>query len=138
MKIAITSHGKNFHGAVDFRFTQADFFVLYNQKNSSWDAIANKKKLESIYDAGTQAVETLKRTDAKVLITGHVGPKVFRMLRAEQIIVYSITELDNTSIITAEDALAAFLSGKLVPIIVPNALDFKKPISQKKPYKIDS
>ena len=126
MKIAITSHGKNRHGVVDFRFTQAEYFMLYNLKNTKWKVICNTKHLQSIYDAGTQAGQTLKKSGAKILITGHVGPKVFRMLHAEQITIYSITEMNSTNILKVEDALAAFLSGNLVPIIVPNALDLKK------------
>ncbi len=133
MKIAITSHGKNRHGVVDFRFTQAEYFMLYNPQNTKWKVIYNTKNLQSIYDAGTQAGHTLKKTGAKVLITGHIGPKVFKLLQSEQILIYSINTMNSTNILTVEDALSAFLSGTLLPIIVPNALDLKqKHPSQKK------
>ncbi|XEQ93868.1 hypothetical protein SCACP_27650 [Sporomusa carbonis] len=122
MKIAITAHGEDRHAAVDSRFGRADYFVLYDQEKDTWDAMPNTQNLEAAHGAGIQAGQSLAKTGAKVLITGHVGPKAFKVLQAGQIAMYSLGEMNGT----VEEALSAFLAGKLAAIAVPNALDGKK------------
>lgn len=122
MKIAITAHGEDRQATVDSRFGRADYFILYDQEKDTWDSLANTQNLEAAHGAGIQAGQTLSKTGAKVLITGHVGPKAFKVLQAEQIAMYSLGEINGT----VAEALSAFLSGKLTAIAVPNALDLKK------------
>ncbi|MBU2701328.1 putative Fe-Mo cluster-binding NifX family protein [Sporomusaceae bacterium BoRhaA] len=122
MKIAFTSHGDDRHAAVDSRFGRADYFVLYDEENKTWDSLPNTQNVEAAHGAGIQAGQTLAKTGAKVLITGHVGPKAFKVLQAEQIAMYSLGEMNGT----VEEALSAFLSDKLTAIAIPNALDLKK------------
>ncbi|CUH95340.1 hypothetical protein P22_1410 [Propionispora sp. 2/2-37] len=122
MKIAITAHGEDRQATVDSRFGRADYFVLYDEEKDAWTALPNTQNLEAAHGAGIQAGQTLAKTGARVLITGHVGPKAFKVLQAEQIAMYSLGEMNGT----AAEALAAFQSGKLTAIAVPNALDMKK------------
>lgn len=126
MKIAITAHGDNRHGAVDSRFLQADYFVLYDQERNTWDSLSHAKHITSTPERFLQTGQELSNIGVKVLITGHIGPKAFKMLQAEQITIYSLGEMNNTSAVEVEEVLLAFLSGRLMPIIVPNALDLKK------------
>lgn len=122
MKIAITAHGEDRQAKVDSRFGRADYFIIFDQESNTWNSLSNTQNLEAAHGAGIQAGQTLAKTGAKTLITGHVGPKAFKVLQAEQIAMYSLGEMDGT----VEDALTAFLSGKLTAIAVPNALDAKK------------
>lgn len=122
MKIAVTSHGENLWAPVDTRFGRADYFVLYDQETESWDCVPNKQNLQAAHGAGIQAGQALAKTGANVLITGHVGPKAFRVLNAGQIQMYSLDDLTGS----VEDALAAFQSGKLTEITAPNGIDIKK------------
>ncbi|MBP2625871.1 MAG: Dinitrogenase iron-molybdenum cofactor biosynthesis protein [Firmicutes bacterium] len=117
MKIAITSHGEDRHSEVDSRFGRADYFILYDQETDTWDSLPNTQNLEAAHGAGIQAGQSLAKTGAKILITGHVGPKAFKVLDAEKITMYSMGDLTGT----VEDALAAFLAGKLMTIDVPGA-----------------
>ena len=64
-----------------------------------------------------RAGQSLAKTGAKVLLTGHVGPKAFTVLDAEKIVMYSIGDITST----VEDALTAFLAGKLKTIDIPGA-----------------
>lgn len=122
MKIAITAHGEDRQATVDSRFGRADYFVLFDEEKDTWTALPNTQNLEAAHGAGIQAGQTLAKTGAKVLITGHVGPKAFKVLQAEQIAMYSLGEMNGT----VAEALAAFQSGKLTAIAVPNGLDMKK------------
>ncbi|CQR72410.1 Dinitrogenase iron-molybdenum cofactor [Sporomusa ovata DSM 2662] len=124
MKIAITAHGENRQSAVDSRFSLADYFVLYDEESNTWSSLAltNIQNPEHTQGSGIQSSQNLAKTGAKVLITGHVGPKAFKVLQAEQIALYSVGEMNST----VEEALAAFQSGKLSDLNAPNALDLKK------------
>ncbi len=122
MKIAITAHGKDQQSAVDCRFGRANYFVLYDREGNFWDWLANMQNQEAAHGAGIQAGQKLAGTGTTVLLTGHVGPKAFKILQAEQIAMYSLGELN----CTVEEALSAFLSGNLTVITAPNALDIKK------------
>lgn len=117
MKIAITSHGEDRHAEVDSRFGRADYFIIYDQETATYDCLPNTQNLEASHGAGIQAGQSLAKTGAKVLITGHVGPKAFKVLDAEKITMYSIGDLTGT----VEEALSAFLAGNLTKIDVPGA-----------------
>jgi len=117
MKIAITSHGEDQYAEVDSRFGRADYFILYDQEADTWDCLENTQNLEASHGAGIQSGQTLAKTGAKVLITGHVGPKAFKVLDAAKITMYSIGDLTGT----VEDALAAFQAGKLTAINILDA-----------------
>jgi len=118
MKIAITALGYDRLSPVDPRFGRADYFVLYDQESDTWESVPNTQNLQAAHGAGIQAGQSLAKTGAKILITGHVGPKAFKVLQAEQIAMYSFG--DNAS--TVEEALAAFNDGKLSAIDVPGAI----------------
>lgn len=118
MKIAITAHGENHLAQVDSRFGRADCFVIYDQENDTWTSMPNTQNLEAAHGAGIQAGQSLAKTGAKILITGHVGPKAFRVLQAEQIAMYSFGDTCNS----VEEALSAFLDGKLSAINSPGAM----------------
>ena len=118
MKIAITAHGGDREAKVDSRFGRADFFVLYDQENDTWDCLGNTQNLEAAHGAGIQAGQSLLKTGADVLVTGHVGPKAFRVLDAGKVKIYSFGDMNGT----VKEALAAFLTGKLTSIEVPDAM----------------
>ncbi|AJQ29072.1 NifB/NifX family molybdenum-iron cluster-binding protein [Pelosinus fermentans] len=122
MKIAITSYGEDCHAAIDSRFGRADYFLIYDQDKEAWESLPNTQNLEAAHGAGIQAGQAIAKTGASVLITGHVGPKAFKVLEAGKIAMYSIGDMSGS----VEDALAAFLEGKLAVIDVPGAMNHGK------------
>jgi predicted Fe-Mo cluster-binding NifX family protein len=122
MKIAITAHGENLWSPVDSRFSKAIHIIIYDQKTNAWDCWTNKKNMEGIHGSGTSVFQALAQAGVSILITGHVGPKVFKELNAGEIDIYSFGDLKGS----VEDALAAFWGGKLTAITVPNGIDIKK------------
>jgi len=117
MKIAITSHGEDRYAEVDSRFGRADYFILYDQEADTYECLPNTQNLEASHGAGIQAGQSLVKSGAKVLITGHVGPKAFKVLDAGKITMYTMGDITGT----VEDVLTAFLAGKLTTIDVPGA-----------------
>ncbi len=111
MKIAITTTGETLEAPLDSRFGRAPKFILYDLEKDYFEVIDNRQSLNTAQGAGIQAAETVARAKADCLITGHCGPKAFRVLSAAGVLIYNCDEA------TVADALRAFREEKLVPMV---------------------
>ncbi len=111
MKIAFTTSGDDLQAALDSRFGRAPKFLLYDTESENFTVHDNAQNLNAAQGAGIQSAETIARLGAKVLVTGHCGPKAFRVLSAAGISVYS------SDTPTVAEALQQFKAGKLFPIL---------------------
>jgi predicted Fe-Mo cluster-binding NifX family protein len=107
MKIAFTTSGETLAAPLDNRFGRAPKFILYDLEKDYFEVIDNRLNLDSSQDAGIQSAETIARAKADCLITGHCGPKAFRVLQAAGITIYNCGEA------TVAEALKAFREGVL-------------------------
>jgi len=88
MKIAITIDGDNLEALMDARFGRAKKFVLYETETDSCEYMDNTQNLNAAQGAGIQSAQNLAAAGAEAVITGHTGPKAFRVLEAAKIAVY--------------------------------------------------
>ena len=118
MRIAFTTSGKDLESSLDARFGRAPGFLVYDVDSSAAELasaapvgqyIDNQQSLDAAQGAGIQAAETVVRSGAQAVITGHCGPKAFRVLSAAGVKVY------NTDQPTVAAALAAYKAGTLKP-----------------------
>jgi len=107
MKIAFTASGKTLDASLDSRFGRAPLFIVYDLDRGDFEVIDNQQNLNAAQGAGVQAAQTVARAGADCLVTGHCGPKAFRVLAAAGIKVYTTTEP------TVAAALKAYQSGAL-------------------------
>ena len=107
VKVAFTTSGNDLNAPLDSRFGRAAKFLVYNLDTNAFMVIDNRQNLNAAQGAGIQSAETVARSGAKVLVTGHCGPKAFRVLSVAGIKVY------NTDAATVEEALERFRTGKL-------------------------
>lgn len=107
MKIAFTTSGDSPTAPLDSRFGRAPKFLVYDLDDNSYVVIDNAQNLNAPQGAGVQSAEAIARSGAKALVTGHCGPKAFRVLDAAGIKVY------NTDAQTIDEALALYRDGKL-------------------------
>lgn len=107
MKIALTSQGKTLQDALDIRFGRAGNFIVYDTETKDFSVVPNIQNLNAAQGAGIQAATTVASTGAEVVITGHCGPKAFRVLEAANIKVCTSSEK------SVAEALKAFEEGKL-------------------------
>jgi len=114
MKIAFTTLGETLDAPLDSRFGRAQRFLIYDLDRENFTVVDNQQNLNSPQGAGIQAAETIARSGATHLITGHCGPKAFRVLSAAGIKVYS------TEASTVAEALELFRSGALSPAQGPD------------------
>ncbi len=108
MKLAFTSTGENLDSLLDPSFGRAKNFLVYDTKTQAFDIISNQQNLAAAQGAGIQAAQTIVAAGAGALITGHCGPKAFRVLEAAGIKVF------NTNDPTIAKALNRYLAGELV------------------------
>jgi predicted Fe-Mo cluster-binding NifX family protein len=110
MKIAVTSQGNSLADPVDPRFGRAMRFLVFDTETSKLQVVDNAPSLNTAQGAGIKAAETLSRLGVQSVITGHCGPKAFRVLSAAGIKVF------NTDAPTVAEALERFRSGTLTGV----------------------
>ena len=108
MKISISSQGQDPDSTVDPRFGRAAQFLIYDTDTASYEVVSNSQSLEAAQGAGIKAAETISKHGARVLITGHCGPKAFSTLKAAGIEV--IIGADGLSV---SEAVDKYQSGQL-------------------------
>ena len=107
MKVALTTSGNDLDAPLDGRFGRAPKFLIYDLDANTFSVIDNRQNLNAAQGAGIQSAETVARSGAKILVTGHCGPKAFRVLSAAGIKLY------RTDAPTVAAALEQYRSGKL-------------------------
>jgi len=106
-KIAFTTTGKDLQAAMDPRFGRAPGFLVFDVDQESIQSIENQQARNASQGAGIQAAETIVRAGVDTLVTGHCGPKAFRVLDAAGVKVY------NCDAATVAEALELLRAGKL-------------------------
>jgi predicted Fe-Mo cluster-binding NifX family protein len=107
LKIAFTTSGNDLNAALDSRFGRALKFLVCDLETNAFEVIDNQQNLNAAQGAGIQSAETVARLGVKALVTGHCGPKAFRVLAAAGIKIY------NTDASSVAEALEQFRSGEL-------------------------
>lgn len=107
MKVAITTSGRDLSAPLDPRFGRAAGFLIVDTETDATSYEANEQNLNAAQGAGIQAAQNVASTGAKAVITGHCGPKAFRILSASEIAIY------NTDTKTVQEAIDRFKQGEL-------------------------
>ncbi len=114
MKIAFSASEQSVDAPVDARFGRAHYFMIYDSGSGEWQQVENSPNLNAVQGAGIQTAEMLAGKGVEAVITGHCGPKAFRVLKAAGIKVYT----GFTGSVSA--ALAAYQSNELSEISGPD------------------
>ena len=108
MKIALSTSGESgLDSSLDPRFGRAAAFIIVDPESGNFEIIDNKQNLNAAQGAGIQSAQNVASSEAKVLITGHCGPKAFRALKTAGFRIY-YTQADNVN-----HALSEYQQGKL-------------------------
>lgn len=82
MKIALTVNGTDLDSEIDPRFGRAQYFLIVDTESGETSVVDNRQNIDATHGAGIQASETVSRSGAEALLTGHCGPNAFRTLSA--------------------------------------------------------
>ena len=116
MKIAITAATAGALGMMDGRFGRAPYFLFFDTRNNTWEAYENMQNAQIEHGAGTQAAQTILSRGVKVLITGQIGPKALKALRAGEVKVYCVGSGKVNEILTK------FLEGHYLEYFAPDEM----------------
>jgi predicted Fe-Mo cluster-binding NifX family protein len=114
MKVAVTTTGRGLDDALSVRFGRAPGFLIYDTDTDRTEPIPNATNVNAAQGAGIQAAQTVAESGAECLITGHVGPKAFRVLAAAGITVYT------SEAATVRAALEDLKAGRLEAVEAPD------------------
>lgn len=114
MRIAFTTSGETLESPLEPRFGRAPRFLIYDNESKDIELVDNLQNMNAPQGAGIQAAQNVADKGVKCLVTGHCGPKAFRVLSQAGIKVY------NTDISTVATALEALESGRLKPSNAPD------------------
>ena len=107
MKIALTTSGNDLNAALDSRFGRAPKFIIYDTETDKFEVVDNEQNLNAAQGAGIQSAQNIASRRVEALITGHCGPKAFRVLKAAGVKIY------NSAAATLAEALDQYRAGKL-------------------------
>ena len=107
MKIVFSTSGDTLEAPPDSRFGRALKFLVYDLTTETFEVVDNQQNLNAAQGAGIQSAETVVRSGAKALVSGHCGPKAFRVLAAAEVKVYT------SDAPTVAAALEKFKAGEL-------------------------
>lgn len=107
MKLAFSTSGETLASPLDPRFGRAPKFLIYDLELQSFEVMDNRQNLEAAQGAGIQSAQNVAKTGVQSVITGHCGPKAFKVLQAAGIKIF------NTDAATVADALKRYESGEL-------------------------
>ncbi len=107
MKLLITSNGTTLESPMDPRFGRAKQFLVVDSETLACEAHDNAQNLNAAQGAGIQAAQNAVALGADAVISGHCGPKAFRVLAAGGIRVYT------TPAATVKEAVEQFRAGTL-------------------------
>lgn len=109
MKVAFTTAGQDLDAALDRRFGRAAKFLIYDLEAESFEVLENAQNLNAPQGAGIQAAQVIVASGAEALVTGHCGPKAFRVLQTAGVGIF------NSGASTVREALAAYQAGEMEP-----------------------
>jgi predicted Fe-Mo cluster-binding NifX family protein len=114
VKVAFSTSGDTLESPLDPRFGRAQKFLVYDTDGGAVKLIDNQQNLEAVQGAGIQAAQTIAKLGVECLVTGHCGPKAYRVLAAAGIKVFP------TDAPTVAEALERFLGGRLQATSAPD------------------
>lgn len=109
MKVIITSTGDSKHAMSDMRFGRCAYFAVYDLESNTYEFFENDA-IHSSHGAGIGAAQKIQDLNAKVVLTGRLGPKAKQVLDASSIKGFRIQDTK------VEDAVEAYKKGHLSEI----------------------
>lgn len=108
MKICITSQGRDLESSVDPRFGRCQYFLIIDIDTLQFEALENPY-IATRGGAGIQSAGLVAKKDAKVVLTGNVGPNAFETLNAAGVeVIAGVTG-------KVQDVIEKYLKGEYKP-----------------------
>lgn len=108
MKVAFSVSGNDLSALLDMRFGRCAGFLVLDTETNAFEVVPNQQNAQAAQGAGIQAAECVLNTGADVLVSGHCGPKAFKVLQAGGVRIF------NAESRPVADLVEAWKRGELV------------------------
>jgi predicted Fe-Mo cluster-binding NifX family protein len=113
MKICVTAQGDNLDSGLDPRFGRCQYFLFVDKDTLEFEAVENPN-IDTTGGAGVQSGQFVAGKEAKVVLTGNVGPNAFQTLKTAGIDV--VTGLSGS----VREAIEKYRKGGVEPTQGPS------------------
>jgi predicted Fe-Mo cluster-binding NifX family protein len=107
VKVGVSALGPGLDDRVDERFGRASHLLVVDSQTLEYEAVDNSANYNALQGAGIGAAEVVVSRGAEAVITGHLGPKAYRALKAAGVDGYEGTGM------TVRAAIGAWSQGGL-------------------------
>ncbi len=107
MKVGVSAIGPTLDDRVDERFGRAAYLLVVDAETLALEAIDNTVNRNALQGSGIGAAEIVASRGVEAMVTGHLGPKAYKALRAAGIEGFEGTGM------TVRDAVDAWAEGGL-------------------------
>jgi len=107
MKVAVTALGTSLDDRVDERFGRAEHLLIVDPSTLEFEVVDNTSNRDALQGAGLGAAEAVAARRVQAVLTGHLGPKAYRALKAAGIEGFCAAGL------TVRQAVDAYVEGAL-------------------------
>ncbi|HBL68241.1 MAG TPA: dinitrogenase iron-molybdenum cofactor biosynthesis protein [Firmicutes bacterium] len=114
-KIAVTAFDKTPDSAVDERFGRARYIIIFDTESEETQVIDNLDNLNAAQGAGINTAQKMADLSVDLILSGHVGPKAFKVLQATGIQVGTFPA-DRRQGATCREMLEAWQNGEIAAI----------------------
>lgn len=88
MKLAFSTAGEGMDSLLDTRFGRCARFLILDLESGAVSLLENSQNLNAAQGAGIQSAQNVITVGVDALVTGHCGPKAFKVLRAAGVPIY--------------------------------------------------
>ncbi|MBN1501371.1 MAG: NifB/NifX family molybdenum-iron cluster-binding protein [Spirochaetes bacterium] len=106
MRIAIPTSDRK---TVCEHFGRAGYFAVIDSNEKEFTFIDNQINLNAAQGAGIQSSTALINDGVKTVLSPHIGPKAYDVLKSANVKMFLINETD----LTLEDAFSKFINNEL-------------------------
>jgi len=107
MKIALTCSENNLSSPVDPRFGRAKGFFICDSESGESAYYPNVQNVGAVQGAGIQTAQNIINAGADAVVSGHCGPKAFKLLSAAGVKIFSAADC------TVSEAVEKIKAGSL-------------------------
>lgn len=90
MRVAVSCAGTTRGERVEPRFGRARYFLVVDTTTDVVEVVENVQNRNAAQGAGIQSAQAVVNAGAAALVTGHCGPKAFKVLRAAGVSVHLV------------------------------------------------
>ncbi|HSQ41932.1 MAG TPA: NifB/NifX family molybdenum-iron cluster-binding protein [Fibrobacteraceae bacterium] len=91
-RVAFSATQAGLDASLDPRFGRCSCWVILDLESGAVELLNNTDNKGAEQGAGIQAAQTVLGANVQALVTGHCGPKAFRVLQAAGVAVYCAEE----------------------------------------------